>query len=133
MILEALELQRRASDKTEDLALPKKKLSIEHIMPRGWMATNWPLPDDTEQAKEARERLIHTLGNLTLVTGSLNSSLSNDPWIKKVVTLKRYSVLLLNADLQRESEWNETAIQNRSKELFKLARNVWPYPPANIR
>jgi len=132
MILEALELQRRASDKTEDLALPKKKLSIEHIMPRGWTATNWPLPDDTEESKEVRERLLHTLGNLTLVTGSLNSSLSNDPWVKKVVTLKKYSVLLLNADLQNESEWNETAIQKRNKELFKLAKNVWPYPPANI-
>ncbi len=130
MILEALELQRRASDKTEDLALPKKKLSIEHIMPRGWTATNWPLPDDTEESKEVRGQLLHTLGNLTLVTGSLNSSLSNDQWVKKVVTLKRYSVLLLNADLQGVSDWNETAIQKRSKELFKLAKNVWPYPPA---
>lgn len=130
MILEALELQRRASDKTEDLALPKKTLSIEHIMPRGWTVTNWPLPDDTEESKEARGRLLHTLGNLTLVTGSLNSSLSNDPWVKKVVTLKRYSILLLNADLQGMSEWNETTIQKRSKELFKLAKNVWPYPTA---
>lgn len=130
MILEALELQRRASDKTEDLALPKKKLSIEHIMPRGWTATNWPLPDDTDESKEVRGQLLHTFGNLTLVTGSLNSSLSNDPWIKKVLTLKRYSVLLLNADLQGVSEWNEAAIQKRSKELFKLAKHVWPYPPA---
>ena len=132
MILEALELQRRASNKTEDLALPKKKLSIEHILPKGWTSTNWPLPDETEESKEARDRLLHTLGNLTLVTGSLNSSLSNDPWVKKIETLKKYSVLLLNADLQNESQWNETVIQNRSKDLFKLAKNVWPFPSAII-
>jgi hypothetical protein len=132
MILEALELQRRASNKTEDLALPKKKLSIEHIMPRGWTNTNWPLPNDIDEAKETRDRLLHTLGNLTLVTGSLNSSLSNDAWAKKVVTLNKYSILLLNADLQRESEWNETTIRKRSKELFNLAKIVWPYPTSKI-
>lgn len=132
MILEALELQRRANDKTEDLSLPKKSLSIEHILPRGWTATNWPLPEDSDEARETRARLLHTLGNMTLVTGSLNSSLSNAPWVKKVETLKKYSVLLLNADLQSVTEWDETAIQKRSKELFKLAKNIWPYPPRNI-
>jgi hypothetical protein len=131
MILEALELQRRASNKTEDVSLPKKKLSIEHIMPRGWTEENWPLPAGIDDAKEARERLIHTLGNLTLVTGSLNSTLSNDPWEKKIVTLNKHSVLLLNADLKSEKNWDETAIKNRSKDLFKLAKNIWPYPAAS--
>jgi hypothetical protein len=101
-------------------------------MPRGWTNTNWPLPNDIDEAKETRDRLLHTLGNLTLVTGSLNSSLSNDAWAKKVVTLNKYSILLLNADLQRESEWNETTIRKRSKELFNLAKIVWPYPTSKI-
>jgi hypothetical protein len=128
MIMEALELQRRTSNLTEDLHLPKKKLSIEHIMPRGWTTENWPLPEDTQEAKDARGALIHTFGNLTLVTGSLNSSLSNDTWIKKSKTLQKYSILLLNADLQVVGEWNETAIKNRSKGLFRLAKNIWPFP-----
>lgn len=127
MILEGMELQRRDNGKTEKLVLPKH-LSIEHIMPTGWTDPNWPLPDDTEEAKELRQRLIHTIGNLTLVTGSLNSSLSNDPWTKKVHTLQKHSVLLLNADLQKTEEWNEASIQNRGRELFELARDVWPYP-----
>lgn len=128
MILEALELQRRANARTEDLNLPKKKLSIEHIMPRGWTEKNWPLPIDSEEAMLERSLLLHTFGNLTLVTGSLNSTLSNDPWAKKKGTLKQYSILLLNADLQNENEWNEDSIKNRSKALFKLARNIWPHP-----
>lgn len=128
MILETLEFQRRKSDKTEVQALPKKKLSIEHILPVGWTSINWPLPDDTDEAMEIRARLLHTLGNLTLVTKTLNSTLSNNPWEKKKSTLNEHSVLLLNADLQSIKSWNEKAIQKRSKELFKLARNVWPYP-----
>lgn len=128
MVLEALELQRRTSGLTEDIPLPKKKLSIEHIMPRGWTEANWPLPNDTPEAKEARESLIHTFGNLTMVTGALNSTLSNDPWTKKIKTLQKFSILLLNADLQSVSEWSEAAIKSRGKDLFKLAQKIWPYP-----
>ena len=128
MVLEAIELNRRASAKTEDPRLPNKKLSVEHILPRGWTPANWPLPEDTPEAREAREALLHTFGNLTLVTGSLNSSLSNAPWVNKIQTLQRYSILLLNADLQSMSEWNEAAIKNRSKELFNLAKKIWPIP-----
>jgi len=128
MVLEALELQRRTSNLTEDPRLPAKKLSIEHILPRGWTVENWPLLEDTQEAKDARQALIHTFGNLTLVTGSLNSSLSNDTWSKKSNTLQKHSILLLNVDLRNVDEWNETAIKNRSKDLFRLAKNIWPFP-----
>jgi len=127
MILEALELHRRSSDLTENPSLPNKTLSIEHILPRGW-AANWPLSENTPEAKEAREALIHTIGNLTLVTKSLNSTLSNDPWLKKRKTLLGSTVLLLNSDLQDEEEWNEARIKARGKELFNLAKKIWPLP-----
>ncbi len=115
MILEALELKRRDSSKTEDIPLPKY-LSIEHILPRGWTVSNWPLPEDTQEAREVRAGLIHTLGNLTLVTKALNSTLSNQAWAKKVESLQDKSVLLLNADLKKLNEWNEAAIRNRQLE-----------------
>lgn len=126
MILEALELHKRSSGLTEENFLPKKKLSVEHIMPRGWVA-NWPLPEDTTEAKDAREALIHTFGNLTLVTSSLNSTLSNAHWSKKQKTLLKHSSLLLNADLQEADVWDEVAIKNRGKDLFKMAKKIWPY------
>lgn len=128
LVLEALELERRRSSLTEEPSLPKTKLSIEHILPRGWMPTHWPLPEDSQECREARAALIHTLGNLTLVTGSLNSTLSNDPWFKKRKTLRKHSVLLLNVDLQEIEDWDETAIKTRSRNLFKLAKKVWPMP-----
>lgn len=126
MVLEAIELHKRNSNLTEENFLPKKKLSVEHIMPRGW-AANWPLLENTAEAIEAREALIHTFGNLTLVTSALNSSLSNDPWSKKQKTLRKHSSLLLNGDLQEADAWDEAAIKNRSKNMFKLAKKIWPY------
>lgn len=38
---------------------------------------------------EQRDRLKHTLGNLTLIAGSLNPALSRSPWdVKKAELLK---------------------------------------------
>jgi hypothetical protein len=96
-------------------------------MPRGW-AVNRSLPNNTLEAKEAREALIHTIGNHTLVTKSLNSTLSNDPWLKKRKTLRGPTVLLLNSDLHDDEEWNEEKIMLRGKEVYKLARKIWPWP-----
>ncbi len=46
-VLEALELQIRASTKgkAEEVNLPKN-LTIEHLLPQGWHA-HWPLPEPT--------------------------------------------------------------------------------------
>jgi uncharacterized protein DUF1524 len=58
--------------------------SLEHVMPQKW-STYWPLPstrpDGTPLTEDVarRERLdrIYWLGNMTLLTGSLSSSLRN--------------------------------------------------------
>ncbi len=75
-----------------------RKLSIEHLMPQQWRS-NWPLPDDNkDEDRHALERdeLIHTIGNLTLVTGTLNSAMSNAAWSRKRTDLLEH----LRADAQ---------------------------------
>ena len=49
-----------------------RDLTIEHVMPRGWRS-DWKLPsdvEDEEMTKSNRDRLIHTMGNLTLARSS---------------------------------------------------------------
>lgn len=75
-----------------------------------------------------RDSLVHTIGNLTLVTKRLNSTLSNQQWSKKRKTLQAHTVLLLNADLQDKDLWDENEIKRRSHELFELAELIWPRP-----
>jgi hypothetical protein len=53
-------------------------LGIEHVMPRKWHA-HWPLLAAGNEAE--REHIIHTFGNLTLLTGKLNSKVSNAAWL----------------------------------------------------
>ncbi|WP_315719893.1 MULTISPECIES: DUF262 domain-containing protein [unclassified Bradyrhizobium] len=106
------------------------KLAIEHVMPRKWQP-NWPL---SETARDVdRDRIIHTLGNLTLLTGKLNSKVSNGPWIGpggKREGLEAHDVLFINRELLRISEhgWTEDSIRQRSEHLVSLIQEIWPVP-----
>ena len=73
--------------------------------------------------------MTHTIGNLTLVNGRLNPSLSNGPWENKRETLGDHSVLFLNKGLVRNGPdvWDEAAIEARRKWLHKRVVKVWPH------
>ncbi len=119
--------------KSEAVSLPKG-LTIEHILPVKWQE-HWPLPADVQgdpQAKlefsQRRDRLKHTLGNLTLVTSSLNPALSNSAWSAKKPELLKWSKLNLSRDLHDHEDWAEQEILARGTELAKSAVQIWPYP-----
>ena len=134
MILEAVEERLRENSLAEQSDVPKG-LTIEHVMPRSW-ESNWPLPTNLTEAEraektETRNLLIHTIGNLTLTTQRLNSSLSNAAWEEKRKTLGDHSVLFINRTLLQESEgvaWDEDFIQARSRRMAKIIAEVWPGP-----
>ena len=134
LILEGIERNLRIP-MSEEQEVPKH-LTIEHVMPQSWEA-NWPLPEDTEKVEgtEIRNRLVHTIGNLTLVNRSLNATLSDAPWDNKRKTLAEHSVLLLNKVLLEESQdaiWDEQFIQSRSKRMATKISDVWPGPHSPV-
>lgn len=99
-------------------------------MPRKWQQ-HWPAQGVDE---EERDRLIHTLGNLTLLTGKLNSTVSNGSWLGingKRAGLEGHDVLILNRDLLKKgsSEWTDATIRERTQELVRLIAEIWPVPP----
>ena len=127
-ILEALELAQRSS-KQEKLALPDD-LSVEHVMPQKWQE-HWPLQEDTIAARAKRNGLVHSLGNLTLVTPQFNSSLSNAPFSTKRREIITTSLLMLNTHFQQfddDSAWTEADIVERAQTLFPLAKLIWRRP-----
>ena len=130
-VLEAIEEELR-TNMAESQAAPRG-LTIEHIMPQKWQA-NWPLPADATDVKgvmekrDRRARIVHSIGNLTLVNDRLNASLSNAAWEDKQKTLSQYTVLYLNKKLLEDAPavWNEEAIANRARTLSKMAARAWP-------
>jgi len=128
MLLEALEMQVR-TEMTEPAPVPAK-LQVEHILPQAWK-THWALPPDVdpEEARQRRNVMLHTLGNLTLLTERLNPSVSNGPWSDKKAAILEHTILRLNLNLGGFREWNEAAIQLRAQSLFEAATRIWPFPP----
>lgn len=138
-VLEALDAFAHSS-KSEFQPLPSG-LTIEHVMPQAWRS-NWPLaaedrinadtgePDPIREQKavQRRERLINTLGNLTLITGSLNPSLSNSAWVDKRRELIKFSKLNLTQYFHggEAENWSESTIERRTAYLSGQLTRIWP-------
>ncbi len=94
------------------------------------MKLNWKSP--------ARNLLKNTIGNLTLLTHSLNPAISNNSWEIKRPEIVKYSKSNLNRYFQIEAEdsvgeWNEESILERTALLADLFVEVWQAPLAKPR
>lgn len=141
-ILEALDAHAHTS-KSEAQPLPSG-LTIEHVMPQAW-TEHWPLdrteftdpdtgaldPIKQQKAQQRRDRLVNTLGNLTLITASLNPSLQNAAWSKKRPELTKFSKLNLTQYFHgaEADHWNEAAIERRTAYLCGQLIQIWPTLP----
>jgi uncharacterized protein with ParB-like and HNH nuclease domain len=122
----------------------KCPLTVEHLLPQNWVE-HWPLPDGSKgltqqelwyaqaddpraDATRRRNAVLQTLGNLTILTQALNSSVSNSAWKEKKPALLSASLLPINQQLHSADVWDEVGIEQRSKALFDRAVKIWPGP-----
>lgn len=150
VVLAAIEAHRRKQEsKYGDMEVPTG-LTIEHIMPQKWREHWQPRAPLTLEEEQRRDKLVHTLGNLTLVTQSLNSSLSNRPWTDSDATgmadggqagkgkwsiLNQFNLIVLNKDVldANPDEWRETDIEDRTAELARAIIQVWQGPDSAVQ
>lgn len=133
MLLTAIDNAMR-TNKNEYKHAPKD-VSVEHLLPQKGSIVDYPFPaepvvPDGFTPDSRRQNAIHTIGNLTLVTKALNSSVSNGPFNKKRPDIAANSELRLNARFQDHemTQWLEPDIEERGRELFVHAKSVWPFP-----
>ena len=119
---------RNEKDSTALLGI--NKYSLEHLIPKKWR-NNW----DKLSSKESeinRDRKLLTLGNLTIITQSLNSSIRDSKWEDKLKGknkkggLIEYSVGLKTiSQFLKYPEWNEKTIEERALFLYEKAKQIW--------
>lgn len=120
-----VEIERHLRGKWANPLGSVASLTIEHIMPQNW-DSNWRLPDSAPHEDwERRQDRVHFLGNLTLVTGRLNSRMRDAEWQKKKDYLDEHNTLLLNRDPLTQDEWNEEAIERRGRGLAERVIEIW--------
>ncbi len=106
-------------------------LWTEHILPVSW-TEDWPFEDgefvdlwSNDPKVESRNMLLHTLGNLTLLTESLNISAGNKGFLEKRKKLEEHTGLFLNKWFLKIDSWHEEEIRKRSEALADMAVKIW--------
>jgi uncharacterized protein DUF262/uncharacterized protein DUF1524 len=125
MLLLAIEGRLRTT-KSEAIVIGGD-LTIEHVLPQDW-EKHWPLPADQDSidGPARRNRLKHTIGNLTLATTSLNPAMSNAAWPAKREALRTHSLLVLSKEVVDRPTWDESEIETRTQRLAEHLLEIWP-------
>lgn len=108
------------------------RITVEHVLPQSpplnsqWL--EW-FPDE-----EIRQSCVHRLGNLTLLPGYINGSAQNyefekkkDKYFKKRKNNFEGSVssFVLTTQVLNTSEWTQSVIEKRQKELIEALIELW--------
>lgn len=130
IVLYLLETKIRDEKKHSSTLLARNRYSLEHLMPKKWK-NNWGTLSDQEEI-DNRNKVLLTLGNLTIITSSLNSSIRDSAWeIKKngkgnKKGLKAYaSGLDIMNDILDKDVWDEKAISQRASFLANKSLEAW--------
>ena len=126
--------RRMHEERDNDLTMPfnpKTSLTVEHVAPQDW-ERHWKEDlhfGDSDEDRQRLNRLVHRIGNLTLVTRALNPKLGRRPWPYKAKLLAADNLemnqRLLN-DVEGET-WNEGEINRRSQILADYVNAIWPH------
>ncbi|HCY77647.1 MAG TPA: hypothetical protein DHV28_17180 [Ignavibacteriales bacterium] len=132
--------------KQEKVKFLNNGLTIEHLLPQKWFEF-WPLDEEfiseddfniavhavmTEEDKDgkyhridSRNKMLHTIGNLTILTSSLNPSVSNSSFDLKKKEIANQSTVLLNTYFLNKTVWNEDEIRIRGQHLYERIKQIW--------
>ncbi|GJL94402.1 MAG: hypothetical protein DHS20C05_08070 [Hyphococcus sp.] len=126
-----LGLEEKMTGPKQELIIKPDGLTVEHVLPQKAEKADYPLPDDDQETALRRDRLVHSIGNLTLVTSSFNASLSNAAFAIKRPEIAGQSQLRLNSyfqSLTNDLPWNEDTILARAAILWPIAKEKWGRP-----
>lgn len=148
LILFWIELHRRHYDTKYGQNELKWSYTLEHIMPQKWQEywSEIPIKVDTNgsiisenDSQTDRSQKIYWIGNMTLLTSSLNASLRNYEYKRKMEGdgkkkgIKAYAELsITNHDLVLHFDngdyiWDESKIIKRTEQLEAEAVKIWAF------
>lgn len=121
-------IRNRSRQATQLLGI--NKYSLEHLMPKKW-ENNWGKLANKDE-RDFRNRKLFTLGNLAIITQSLNASIRDSDWnTKKSGKANKEGLIHYSAGIEtlapylQLNEWNESEIENRANFLYANAIEIW--------
>lgn len=127
-ILYLIESKLRNSAMYSTAMLGFNSYSLEHLMPKKWR-NNWGIAIDPDN----RDFVLQTLGNLAIITSSLNSAIRDADWDNKLAGtsskggLKKHAAGLVTMEaVLNSTDWDEDHISERADWLADKANEIWP-------
>ena len=101
--------------------------TIEHVIPQVLDAA-WKTYLGKDAEDDHLPVVVHTIGNLCLLSQPANSSAGQNPFVSKKAG---YSPITAFARQIKETEtdWNISSVRQRSRELAKHATAIWAWTP----
>jgi len=101
------------------------KLTLEHIIPQN-MDNEWKEYFKNKGiALKDVDKWIYRIGNLTLLDKKKNNFSKNEFITKKCKKAYNLSYLKINEPLKNLKEWNLSNIEEREKDFFNEANEIW--------
>ncbi len=120
-LLHVLERSKAGISQPELVANPNPdEVSLEHILPKNPTAGTWADFEPETASVWARK-----LGNLCLLSSDENGAATNAEFPSKVKIYTK-SNLKLTAEIANYPKWDAKSIQDRQKNLAKMAVKTWP-------
>ena len=99
--------------------------TIEHMVPQV-LDESWKNYLGVDAAYEHVPVIIHTLGNLCLLSSPANSAVGQDPFESKKGAYSPLTALARQIK-EHKGSWNIAAIRSRSRALAQEALAVWAW------
>lgn len=146
LVLFWVELKRRYDSQKFDVKTLEYDYTLEHIMPQKWEEywTDEPVVDadghlinDSKEAKRYRNQMIYSIGNMTLLSGKLNTAIRNKSFGVKIEGspkrkgIRAYASLSITSQdiiadvFDEDRSWNEKEIYERQEKLFGEIEQIW--------
>jgi uncharacterized protein with ParB-like and HNH nuclease domain len=114
-LLRTIEIARRGNDETDVARQPR--IHVEHIYPQNPKGAKWP----------NHNIYINKLGNLTILSRRINTSIKNSLFAQKKGELAR-SELHLTQEVSTHAQWTHKEIDERQQKLAAEIIKIWAWP-----
>ena len=129
-----LYLQQQARGESKVKWVDVKNETIEHIFPQNPSDASWKkdVADAVNGKKKRVYRLLHSLGNLLLLSQSKNSALSNKEFLVKVRSMDKngaeigyFNGSYSEIEISNKDRWTAKDIEERGIKMLKFIEDRW--------